>query len=44
MAIVPKECKGELRQELASMGVDNFSIYGDLDALSNKLKYAYGVG
>jgi len=39
--IVPSEAKKHLRQELELLGVDEFTIFGDLDHLAERLKRAY---
>jgi|688.fasta_scaffold107236_5 hypothetical protein len=39
--VIPLEAKITLREELAILGIDPFSIYGDLDHLSEHLKHAY---
>lgn len=39
--VVPVGAKSELRKELELLGVDEFSIYGDLDHLAERLKRAY---
>jgi len=39
--IVPAEAKKSLRKELELLAVDEFSIYGDLDHLAERLKRAY---
>ena len=39
--IIDKDAKGEIRKELFRLGVDEFSIYRDLDHLSQRLKFAY---
>jgi hypothetical protein len=41
--IVPKDIKAAIRKELATLGVNSFSIYGDLDSLSKKMKYSYKI-
>ena len=41
---IPRNSKQAIRMELARLGVDSFSIYGDLESLAGKLKYSYGVG
>jgi hypothetical protein len=39
--IVPTTAKGHLRKELELLGVNEFSIYGDLDHLAARLRRAY---
>jgi hypothetical protein len=39
--LVPKEKKSKIARELAILGIDDFSIYGDLEHLSTSLKAAY---
>jgi len=41
--VVPKGSKKNLRDELFLLGIDPFSIYGDLDSLAARLKFAYHV-
>jgi hypothetical protein len=41
--IVPTDHKKPILEELHVLGIDEFSIYGDLDALARTLKNAYGV-
>jgi hypothetical protein len=36
--------KTKLRDQLASLGVDRFSIFGDLDNLADYLKYVHKIG
>jgi hypothetical protein len=38
---IPSGAKPHLRAELAMLGIDDFSIYGDLDHLATRLKAAY---
>jgi hypothetical protein len=38
---IPSGSKAGLRDELALLGIDQFSIYGDLDHLSDYLKYIH---
>jgi hypothetical protein len=38
---IPREAKGSIRQELGLLGIDDFSIFGDLDHLAQRLKSAY---
>jgi hypothetical protein len=40
---IPANKKGEILKELALLGIDEFSIYGDLDHLSNRIKTAYEI-
>jgi hypothetical protein len=39
--IVPKDAKEELKKELFLLGIDAFAIYGDLDSLSVRLRFAH---
>jgi len=39
--IVPAARKGPIMEELRVLGIDEFSIYGDLEALARTLKDAY---
>src|SRR5262249_33281388 len=41
--IVPKDKKPEIARELAILGIDDFSIFGDLEHLSTSLKAAYRI-
>lgn len=41
--LIPKASKTAIRKELFLLGIDAFSVYGDLESLSERLKYAYGV-
>ena len=40
---IPKNSKPDIKKELFLMGIDVFSIYGDLESLSERLKFAYNV-
>ncbi len=40
---IPKNSKPDIEKELFLLGIDAFSIYGDLESLSERLKFAYGV-
>lgn len=40
---IPKESKSNIKKELFLLGIDAFSIYGDLESLSERLKFAYNV-
>jgi hypothetical protein len=40
---IPASAKGELLHELFLLGVDEFSIFGDLDRLSKRLKDAHRI-
>jgi hypothetical protein len=40
---IPARAKRGLLRELAVLGVDEFSIFGDLDSLSNRLRRAYKI-
>jgi hypothetical protein len=41
--LVPKDSKKNLRDELFLLGIDPFAVYGDLDSLAARLKFAYHV-
>jgi hypothetical protein len=41
--LIPKNSKSDLRRELFMLGIDAFTIYGDLDSLAVRLKFAYKV-
>ena len=41
--LIPHGAKSDIRKELALLGIDDFSIYGDLEHLSDRLKDAYGI-
>jgi hypothetical protein len=41
--LIPRGKKSDIKKELAILGIDDFSIYGDLEHLSNRLKEAYGI-
>jgi len=40
---IPKDSKPVIQKELFLLGIDIFSVYGDLESLSERLKFAYGV-
>jgi hypothetical protein len=40
---IPKGSKSEIKKELFVLGIDEFTIYGDLDGLAVRLKFAYDV-
>jgi hypothetical protein len=40
---IPKDSKPGIKNELFLLGIDDFSIYGDLESLSKRLKFAYKV-
>lgn len=40
---IPASSKEGILKEMALLGIDEFSIYGDLDHLSNRIKAAYGI-
>jgi hypothetical protein len=40
---IPKKSKPNIKKELFLLGIDAFSIYGDLESLSERLKFAYKV-
>jgi hypothetical protein len=39
--IIPQAAKADIQTELGLLGIDDFSIFGDLDHLSERLKQAY---
>ena len=41
---IPRAAKNNILREPFSLGIDAFAIYGDLESLSERLKYAYKVG
>ena len=41
--LIPKDSKVNLQKELFLMGIDDFAVYGDLESLSRRLKYAHGI-
>jgi hypothetical protein len=41
--LIAKENKPRIARELAALGIDDFSIFGDLEHLSTSLKAAYGI-
>jgi hypothetical protein len=41
--LVPSHSKPSIRRELALLGIDEFAVYGDLDSLAARLKFAYGI-
>jgi hypothetical protein len=41
--LIPKSSKLGLQKELFMLGIDAFTIYGDLDSLAARLKFAYKV-
>jgi hypothetical protein len=41
--VIPSDAKREIREQLALLGIDDFSIFGDLEHLSTSLKAAYGM-
>ena len=41
--VLPKKSKESLVEELFLLGIDAFSIYGDLEGLSRRLKYAHKI-
>jgi hypothetical protein len=41
--VIPKTAKPQIAEELAVLGIDDFSIYGDLEHLSARLKRAYKI-
>jgi hypothetical protein len=40
---IPKDAKPTLKEELFLLGIDSFSVYGDLDDLAARLKQAYNI-
>ena len=41
--IIPIKSKPDIRSELFLLGIDDFAIYGDLDSLAARLKFAHRV-
>jgi hypothetical protein len=41
--VIPSGSKSDIRDELFRLGVDAFAIYGDLESLATRLKFAYKV-
>jgi hypothetical protein len=41
--LVPKNSKPKIKKELSLLGVDAFAIYGDLDSLAARLKFAHSI-
>jgi len=41
--LIPQGKKSDIKKELAMLGIDEFSIYGDLEHLSERLKQAYRI-
>jgi hypothetical protein len=40
---IPKDSKPVIKKELFLLGIDDFSVYGDLESLSKRLKFAYNL-
>jgi hypothetical protein len=40
---IPKEAKSSIKADLSILGIDAFSVYGDLDHLSERLCAAHGI-
>lgn len=40
-AIIPQNIKMNLKKDLASLGINHYSIYGDLSNLSKKIRFDY---
>jgi FRG domain len=40
---IPKNSKPDIKKELFLLGIDAFSIYGDLESLAGRLRFAYNV-
>jgi FRG domain len=40
---IPKDDKEHMKKELSLLGIDAFSVYGDLENLSRRLKTVYGI-
>lgn len=38
---IPQGLKGDIANQLFALGVDSFSIFGDLEGLAKRLKFAY---
>ncbi len=41
---IPEAAKERIQKELFLLGIDDFSVYGDLESLSRRLKAAYDIG
>lgn len=41
--LVPKDGKMTIAKELALVGINDFTLYGDLEGLSRRLRAAYGI-
>ena len=41
---IPAAYKKKIRDELLALGVDDFSIYNDMEALARRLKRVYKIG
>jgi hypothetical protein len=41
--LIPADQKGPIRKELSRLGIDAFSIYGDLEHLAKSLRAAYKI-
>jgi hypothetical protein len=41
--LIPHEAKGDLINDLFRLGIDEFSIFGDLESLSRRLRDAYNI-
>jgi hypothetical protein len=41
--VIPMEKKQKIARQLAILGIDDFSVFGDLEHLSTSLKAAYGI-
>jgi hypothetical protein len=41
--LIPKDSKGAIEKELFLLGIDAFAVYGDLESLAARLKFAYKV-
>lgn len=40
---IPRAAKAHIKKELFLLGIDDFSVYGDLESLSRRLKAAYAI-
>jgi hypothetical protein len=41
MLLIPKDAKEQIKKELFLLGIDEFTVFGDLESLSSRLKTAY---
>jgi hypothetical protein len=41
--LIPRKAKADIKAELFLLGIDAFSVYGDLESLAERLRFAYAV-